>query len=149
MFNGLFSSLEAITNMPSLSLAQQTAALIGAVVVSTGAGGSVALWIVDQRMDEKFATDVDVNLVRVSVHQNQDKIEEIKESQDEQEDKLDYLTLIVLDGQISALESEIRALESKESLTDQEIEFLSQQRRKLRDLELRRQRAFEETMEPN
>lgn len=146
MFGNGFDLSGFNINMASLTLGQQTLALIGAVVVSTGAGGGIALLVVDQSIDRKYATDTDVQIVRVAVEENQKRIEEIQHTQEETQDSVHELMLIVLDSEIAQLEKDIRDLEIKETLTAPERQYLAQLRRKLNDRQTQRQALYERMM---
>ena len=141
--------LGSLQNMPTLTTSQQLGAILATVLTAMTAGGGIVLYVIDSSIDQKYATDMDVRLIRVSVEENQDEIIRTQETVEETQKSVHELTIIVLDGEISRTENAIRELESKETLTNQERQYLADLRRKLNDLQLQRQAIFERTMIDN
>lgn len=138
--------LEWLQSMPQLNAGQLLGAIFGAVAIAMAGSGGFVLMMLDPSIDLKYATDEDVTIVRLAVQSNEREIQETKETVEDTQQSVHDLALVVLNSEIRRTESSIRELEAKETLTNQEREYLATLRRQLRDLQIERERIFERTM---
>ena len=117
------------TNAP---LSLKIATFVGAVILSSGSVSIGAiLWAADQKLDEKYATDEDVETLRQEVESNGKAIEQNGES-------LNDVMTLVLESEISRIGGQIRELESKPMMTEAEEQYLAELVRRLAELQRQR-----------
>jgi hypothetical protein len=115
----------------------QTGLSIGAVVAFLfGGGGSLVVWGADQR----YAQKADIDALATVVETN-------SKAQLATVSSVDILLVQVLDIRIDEIETEIRALEAEETLTNAEQGLLAERRREIEDLRTERTLSLNRVLE--
>lgn len=134
----------------------QWAALVAIITILIGGLGAVVLWAADARIDQKYATDVDlytvqsemaaqVRLITESVNENTRTVRATTRS-------VDGLTLVVLDLRIRDLDDELidLALEKQINLgswSTRDDRSMRDREKTLTDLHVQRNRLFKRILE--
>jgi len=125
----------------------QIAQILGIMTFLFGAGGSFMLWAADQKIDEKYATDEDLQAVQMTTSAQVEVItrtvEENTTTVKATASSVDGLTMVVLGLQISDLEEEVSLLEAEKrregaGWNERDERNLRDRQRSLEDLERQR-----------